>query len=69
VQGTLDVFIALSGAVGGALSGVIVKLSSYAVLSLVGGALALLLIPVVLWTRRKRLTKQLTGMTINQDRH
>lgn len=69
VQGTLDVFIALSGAVGGALSGVIVKLSSYAVLSLAGGTLALLLIPVVLWTRRKHLIKQLTGMTIKQDGH
>lgn len=50
-QGTIDVLIALAGASGGALSGMVVAHSSYATLSLAGGALALLLIPVVVWSR------------------
>jgi MFS family permease len=50
-QGSLDVLIALSGASGGALSGVVVAHSSFALLSLAGGALSLLLIPVVIWSR------------------
>jgi MFS family permease len=50
-QGTVDVLIALSGAGGGALSGMVVGASSYAVLSLGGGLLALLLVPVVTWHR------------------
>lgn len=50
-QGTVDVLIALSGAAGGALSGMIVAGSSYLTLSLVGGVLSLLLIPVVIWAR------------------
>jgi MFS family permease len=50
-QGTVDVLIALSGAAGGALSGMIVAGSSYTTLSLVGGILSLLLIPVVIWSR------------------
>ncbi|WP_442862475.1 MFS transporter [Bacillus sp. USDA818B3_A] len=49
-QGTVDVLIALSGAAGGALSGVIVAGSSYLTLSLTGGILSLLLIPVVIWS-------------------
>ncbi len=48
-QGNVDVLIALSGAGGGALSGMVVASSSFAVLSLGGGVLALLLIPVVVW--------------------
>jgi MFS family permease len=50
-QGTVDVFISLAGASGGALSGMIAAHSSYAVLSLGGGLLSLLLIPVVIWSR------------------
>ncbi|NRD79086.1 MFS transporter [Bacillus sp. BRMEA1] len=50
-QGTVDVLIALSGAAGGALSGMIVAGSSYSILSFVGGILSLLLIPVVIWSR------------------
>jgi len=50
-QGKIDVFIALAGASGGAMSGMIVANSSYAALSLAGGVLALLLIPVVIWSR------------------
>nr|WP_269135893.1 MFS transporter [Sporosarcina cyprini] len=47
-QGSVDVGIALSGALGGGLSGVIVAQSSYAALSIFGGLLALLLIPIVI---------------------
>lgn len=50
-QGTVDVLIALSGASGGALSGMVVASSSYATLSLAGGFLSLILISVVFWSR------------------
>lgn len=56
-QGTVDVLIALAGAAGGALSGIIVGMSSFATLSLIGGALSLLLIPVVIWSKRKVVSK------------
>ncbi len=51
-QGTVDVLIALAGASGGALSGMVVAHSSYSMLSLGGAVLALLLIPMVLWSRK-----------------
>ncbi|HEX4688714.1 MAG TPA: MFS transporter [Nocardioides sp.] len=50
-QGNVDVLIALSGAGGGALSGIVVGATSYAVLSLAGGFLSLLLLPVLAWHR------------------
>jgi len=52
-QGTIDVLVALTGASGGALSGMVVANSSYATLSLAGGLLSLLFIPVVIWSRRR----------------
>lgn len=52
-QGTLDVLIALGGASGGALSGMVFAQSSYSTLSLAGASLSLLLIPVVIWVRAK----------------
>lgn len=52
VQGTIDVLIALSGAGGGAVSGVVMAQTSYASLALGGGTLALVLIPIVLWAQR-----------------
>jgi MFS family permease len=54
IQGTVDVLIALSGAAGGALSGMIVAGSSYSTLSLVGGILSLLLVPVVIGSRDRK---------------
>ena len=51
-QGSVDVLVALSGAGGGALSGLVVATSSYQVLALGGGVLALLLVPVLVWGRR-----------------
>lgn len=53
-QGSVDVMIALSGAAGGALSGVVVAHSSFAVLSILGGVLSLILIPVVFWSGKKQ---------------
>lgn len=50
-QGSVDVLIALGGASGGALSGMVVANSSYATLSLFGGLASLILIPVVIWSR------------------
>ena len=58
IQGKVDVFIALAGASGGAMSGMVVANSSYAALSLAGGALALLLIPVVIWSKKGEGHKQ-----------
>ena len=52
VQGSIDVFIALAGAGGGAMSGVVMSGTSFAVLSGAGGLLALLLIPVLFWAHR-----------------
>lgn len=52
-QGTLDVLIALAGAGAGAMSGVVAAASSFASLSIVGGALALLLLPFVWWAGRR----------------
>lgn len=49
-QGTVDVFIALSGATGGAMSGMVVAGSSFEILSLLGGILSLILIPIVIWS-------------------
>lgn len=48
-QGSVDVLIALSGAAGGVLSGVVVGLSNFPVLALAGGLLALAFAPVALW--------------------
>lgn len=56
-QGSVDVLLALSGASGGALSGMVVAHSSYSVLSLAGAILSLLLIPVVVWSRKTKSKK------------
>ena len=47
IQGNVDFLMALAGATGGALSGVVVAGSSFATLALGGGAVALLLVPVL----------------------
>jgi len=51
-QGSVDVLIALSGALGGGLSGMVVAHSSYSTLSIAGAVLSLCLIPFVIWARR-----------------
>ncbi|WP_017381024.1 MFS transporter [Paenisporosarcina sp. TG-14] len=56
-QGSVDVLVALAGVSGGGLSGIVVALTSYATLSLTGGFLSLLLIPVVIWSRNRKNKK------------
>ncbi|WP_156324465.1 MFS transporter [Bacillus sp. FJAT-27251] len=53
-QGSVDVWIALSGALGGGLSGIVVANSSFAVLSNTGALLSLLIIPIVIWAGNKQ---------------
>lgn len=55
VQGSIDVLVALAGAGGGIASGVVVAASSYAVLSLACGLIALALVPVLLWPAPQRV--------------
>lgn len=50
-QGKVDFLVSLSGATGGVMSGGIVAGSSYFILSISGGLLALLLIPVIIISR------------------
>ncbi|GAB1786132.1 MFS transporter [Priestia megaterium] len=51
IQGSIDVLIALSGALGGGLSGMVVAHSSYATLSFAGATFSLVVIPVIVWSR------------------
>ncbi|MFK4729452.1 MFS transporter [Agromyces mediolanus] len=60
-QGTIDVLIALAGAGGGVMSGVVMAASSYATLALAGGVLSLVLIPVLFWANRAHRRAQRTG--------
>lgn len=57
VQGTVDVLIALGGAGGGALSGVVVAGAGFSALALGGGVLALLLVPVLFRARPVRTSR------------
>ncbi len=52
-QGSLDVLIALAGAGGGVASGLVMATTSYGTVSLLGGVLSLLLLPVVFWAARR----------------
>lgn len=57
VQGSADVFIALSGAGGSILSGVIVSQMSYLVLGVIAGVIGILIVPFILWGQaRQRAT-------------
>jgi len=51
-QGSIDVLVALAGAGGGLLSGVVMSATDYGTLALSGGILSLLLIPVLFLSRR-----------------
>jgi MFS family permease len=53
-QGNIDVLIALAGAGGGVMSGVVMATAGYSTLALAGGVLSLLLLPVLFWARRGR---------------
>lgn len=59
-QGTVDVFIALGGAAGGALSGMIVAGTNYETLSLFGGGISLLVIPFIIWAMREQKRQNAT---------
>ncbi|HBY46822.1 MAG TPA: MFS transporter [Thermomicrobiales bacterium] len=50
-QGSVDVVVSLSGAGAGVMSGVMVATTSYATLSIVGGVLALALIPIIVMSQ------------------
>ena len=52
-QGSVDLTIAIAGAGAGMASGFVVASTSYATLSVAGGVLALLLVPVVAWSSRR----------------
>ena len=54
VQGSIDVFIALGGAAGAAVSGVLMAATSFLTLSVASGLVAMVLVPAVLWARRRR---------------
>lgn len=56
VQGSIDVLIALSGAGSGALAGVVMATAGFSSLSIVGGILALILVPTLIALRRTPLT-------------
>jgi MFS family permease len=55
-QGKVDVTIALAGAGGGLASGIVVAAAGYPALSLLGGLLALLILPIVAFTPVRRRT-------------
>jgi MFS family permease len=54
-QGVVDLGVALAGAGAGLSSGLIVTAASYATLTLAGGVLALLIVPVAAIARRSRV--------------
>ena len=54
-QGMVDLGIALAGAGGGLSSGLIITASSYATLTIAGGILGLLIIPIAAATQRSRV--------------
>ncbi len=53
VQGSADVFIAVSGATAGLLSGLMVASTSYAVLGITGCIISLALLPLVAWMKKR----------------
>lgn len=53
-QGSVDVLVALSGALGGGVSGMVVAHSSYAALSIIGAILSLVLIPAIIWATHNK---------------
>ncbi|WEA41246.1 MFS transporter [Lysinibacillus fusiformis] len=54
-QGSIDVWVAIGGASGGALSGVIVASSSYGTLAIVAGLISFVLIPALLLSKKKSI--------------
>jgi predicted MFS family arabinose efflux permease len=52
-QGTVDLWIAVAGAVGGMASGIVVATTSYATLALLGGLVAATVVPIIAVTALK----------------
>ncbi len=66
-------FIVLAGATDGAMSRVVIASSSYDMLSLAGGILSLILIPIVIWNIEKKnkakedlMMKDITALDLEQ---
>lgn len=53
-QGRIDVLVAVAGAGGGAMSGIVVAVTDYPTLTISGGLLALALIPALMWAAPPR---------------
>nr|WP_106782482.1 MFS transporter [Lysinibacillus timonensis] len=53
IQGSVDVAVAITGSIAGLLSGVIVAYTSFTILGYLGTFMALLLIPLILWSQTK----------------
>ncbi|WP_246218422.1 MFS transporter [Litoribacterium kuwaitense] len=58
MQGSIDVGVALGGSFGSIVSGIVVAQSSYAILGFIGTYVALMLIPIIYWTRMKEKRQQ-----------
>ncbi|PIC77316.1 MFS transporter [Sporosarcina sp. P19] len=54
IQGSIDVFVALAGTVGGLASGIVVAFLGFSMLSFLGTYISLLLIPLIIWMRYKQ---------------
>jgi MFS family permease len=65
-QGTVDLFIAVAGAAGGLLSGLIVAQTSYPTLAIIGAVTAATLVPILLLGRRR--PRRQTGLPPRQRR-
>lgn len=57
IQGSVDVAVAITGSIAGLSSGVVVAYTSYATLGHIGSFMAVLLIPLILWSRSKNKVK------------
>ncbi|AXI00575.1 MFS transporter [Sporosarcina sp. PTS2304] len=62
IQGSIDVFVALAGTVGGLASGMIVAFSGFSMLSFLGTYVSLLLIPLIVWMRYKQRKMPMQSM-------
>ncbi|NBJ69506.1 MULTISPECIES: MFS transporter [Clostridia] len=62
-QGSIDIWVALGGSFGSIISGVIVAYSNYAILGFIGGSVALMLIPIIYWSRLKQRRKEETTLS------
>lgn len=62
-QGSIDVWVALGGSFGSIISGVIVAYFNYAILGFIGASVALMLIPIIYWSRLKQRRSEETTLS------